>query len=803
MSGIVLTPRAARELERTRHATEIAKVQDAAQATADAWSKGPQLRQIVATTDLTGLAQQLIREPFTPGVPIAPVHPEKTEPRRWDYDPGYNIALAPRNWEPISFTTLRYLTEASDIASICVERNIDDFRELDFEIRPRVVKGMTRQDAKKRADQLKDTRSEIEGFWETPDQEHGWGSWVHMYLDELYKIDGACMYLRKTINGDKLHSVRITSGDTIAPIIDVHGYLPDPPEPAYRQVIRGLTWTMYARDLEKPAHEREFNFDRSILLYDPFWARVKGPYGHPPIETILLTVNRIINRQALDYKLFADGTIPHGFWKAPETYSATEISQLRDAWEKIQSNATARAQLQFMPGGTGTGYEAGFLEPKTEGEMMLAKIIYAAYKRSPLKDGILDHKGSGGFGAGQVAQEQGESANRALKTLAKHLLGQINRIIAEYWTPDLVMVLPAFADPAVDSLQKAQERGIYVTRGILSRDEIRDDMDRDPIATTNEPTNTVDTKDGAALIAPIMEGKVDPAAATAPPSVPPATGERQPGAPGATRARQGGGSPATPSAAPGENTDEQSAGVAKALGAKHVEYTGDLAKVVQRYLLRSYPAADVVWVLDPAITWEYETSVPLDDINYARRPGGRDEDKVASISDSVDAGASMDPVVLADFGEPKLRIADGFHRILGAEKAGEDAVPAFVGHDVPESYRTTVMGPMQADSSSVAKAELGRWQRKALNALRAGRRAAVKFDTTLPDETCAKVWVGLTGARTPEDVRRVFAKALPAGEPERPLPPSSRRPATASSASGGSGSVARVGSSSSRWETYP
>jgi hypothetical protein len=720
-----------------RRDAEIAK----AEAIAAGWQQGPQLRQITMTTDLSGLAAQLVREPFTPGVPTSPAHPEKTDPRRWDFDPGYNLATRPRNWEPIGFEQLRGLAEGSDIASVCIERNIDDFRELDWEIRPRVVKGMTRVQVKERAKRLEDMISEITGFWQTPDQEHSWGSWIHGYLYELYTTDSACLYLRKTASGDKLYGVEWVSGDTIAPIIDEHGRLPEPPKPAYRQVIRGITWTMYARDLALPAHQRQYNFDRSILRYEPFWARAKGPYGHPPIEGVLLTINRILNRQALDFRLFADGTIPHGFWKTPAEWSATDIGQLRDAWGKIQASAQARAQLQFMPGGPGTGYEAGFKDPTTEGEEFLLHVIYAMFKRSPMKDGFVKSGGGSiGGNAGKLAEQQGSAANVALRSLGRHVLGQINRINAEHWSPEIVMVLPAFDDPQGDALARAQERQVYVTTGILSRDEVRDEMDRDPIVgEIGAPTNTISTKDGALLIAPIMTGdEVVPTDAA----------------------------PATPSAAPGENSSRPAAGVAptvaKALGGKHLEYTGDLATVVHRYLLRSYPPKDVEWALDPAIGWEYDPGVPLGQINMARRPGGRNEAKVAEIASVVGDGASMDPIVLADFGEPQLRIADGFHRTLGVERASRDAVPAFIGRHVPEPYRETVMGPMQDDSASVAKADLVRWERKACNSLRRGRSAAVRFDSTLPDDLCAHVWTGLTSARTPAEVRTVFREAAPA-----------------------------------------
>ena len=138
-----------------------------------------------------------------------------------------------------------------------------------------------------------------------------------------------------------------------------------------------------------------------------------------------------------------------------------------------------------------------------------------------------------------------------------------------------------------------------------------------------------------------------------------------------------------------------------------VKYKGDLHDVVYQYLLRSYPGKDVEWVLDPDIEWEFDPHVPLSDINMARRPGGRDPKKVTDISDTLGKGASMDPIVLVDLNNPNgYVIGDGWHRTLGAEDAGWDDVPAFIGTHVPEQYGTLITGAMQNDSDS-KKAAIG------------------------------------------------------------------------------------------------
>ena len=129
-----------------------------------------------------------------------------------------------------------------------------------------------------------------------------------------------------------------------------------------------------------------------------------------------------------------------------------------------------------------------------------------------------------------------------------------------------------------------------------------------------------------------------------------------------------------------------------------------LPAIVLDYLRRSYSPGVLDWVKDA--DWEFEPHVKLSDINMARRPGGRDPKKVKDISRSLDVGASMDPVVLVerkDQSEYKYDVADGWHRLLGAEDAKWDDVPAFIGSGVKGSGLSAPWGDeMQDASDSVA-----------------------------------------------------------------------------------------------------
>ena len=108
------------------------------------------------------------------------------------------------------------------------------------------------------------------------------------------------------------------------------------------------------------------------------------------------------------------------------------------------------------------------------------------------------------------------------------------------------------------------------------------------------------------------------------------------------------------------------------------------SKWIKGYLSETYPKAVLDWV-DEAV-WHGPLDVNLDQVQMAKRPGGRDMDKVVGIARQVDSGDTedLDPVVLVmtpDFnnGEGKLKIADGYHRTLGYQHSNQDNIPAYVG----------------------------------------------------------------------------------------------------------------------------
>ncbi len=107
-----------------------------------------------------------------------------------------------------------------------------------------------------------------------------------MLVEDLLVIDAATIYPRYD-RGGKLYSLDVVDGATIKPLIGEDGRAPEPPDPAYQQILHGV-----------PAAD----FSADELLYLPRNVR--------PVEQIALTVNIALRREAATLDYYRAGSSP-------------------------------------------------------------------------------------------------------------------------------------------------------------------------------------------------------------------------------------------------------------------------------------------------------------------------------------------------------------------------------------------------------------------------------------------------------------------------------------------------------------
>jgi Phage portal protein len=285
---------------------------------------------------------------FSPSYPLVPVSPERT--RVWDFPVGYNYIYTPRSYEPVSFEELRALAQNHDITRLAIETRKDQIEKLDWSIKPRDEKN-PEPDADKRI-------ATVTKFWEHPDGDRPFASWLREVLEDLLVIDAPAFEVRRQRDG-QIIGLDPVAGDTIKLLIDITGRRPHPPAPAYEQIIHGRPWQLLTTE---------------EMIYWPRNPRPHKIYGYSPVEQILMTVNIGLRRQIMQLQHFTEGNVPPGVLGLPDL-NADQVNAIRQYWDSILAGNTAeRTKVQFVP--FAAKYES-FKEPpiKDEFDEWLARVV--------------------------------------------------------------------------------------------------------------------------------------------------------------------------------------------------------------------------------------------------------------------------------------------------------------------------------------------------------------------------------------------------------------------------------------------
>jgi hypothetical protein len=197
---------------------------------------------------------------FGPQQPLAPMAPPEVKGRQFDYPFGVNIDYTPRSNQSIGFAELRALADALPLLRTIIETRKDQIAAGAFSVR---MRDPTQKSAAAAA-----RIQTILAFLARPDRRRSFASWLRMLLEEMLVIDAATIYPRLNRAG-ALYSLDIIDGSTITPLVGEDGRAPEPPDPAYQQVLHGI-----------PAAD----FSADELLYLPRNLRAHRLYGMSPIE---------------------------------------------------------------------------------------------------------------------------------------------------------------------------------------------------------------------------------------------------------------------------------------------------------------------------------------------------------------------------------------------------------------------------------------------------------------------------------------------------------------------------------------
>lgn len=264
---------------------------------------------------------------FGPQKPLPEVVPanqrDQVVGRQFDFPVGFNTQTRPRTGEAITFEQMRALADNYDILRLVIETRKDQMEKMKWHIKPKDDK--TKPDA--RCD-------ELTAFFQKPDKEHNWTTWLRMLLEDMLVIDAATIYPRPTLGGD-LYALEPVDGATVKRVLDEFGRTPLPPEPAYQQILKGV-----------PA----INYTREELIYRPRNVRTNKVYGFSAVEQIIVTVNIALRRQVNQLSYYTEGNVPNLLFRVPKEWNPDQIKSFQTWWDTI-TQGQSKHYGRFIPEG--------------------------------------------------------------------------------------------------------------------------------------------------------------------------------------------------------------------------------------------------------------------------------------------------------------------------------------------------------------------------------------------------------------------------------------------------------------------
>jgi len=269
-------------------------------------------------------------QPLGPGTPIEPREPLGTEPRRWLYTPGINIAAAPRALPGLTtFQQLRNFAASYDVLRICIETRKQQLRGLKWDV-------VVREPSRTRGSDFSADIERALAFLSHPDGRMSFSAWINVALEDALVIDALTIYKRRDRSG-RLLALEVIDGSTIKPLIDEYGRPPAPPTPCYQQFAYGFPWC---------------DFTSAEILYRPYNPRSFVNYGFSPVEQLIVSVTIALARQITALNHYKEGNAPAGFGEVPKEWTTGMIREFEEIFNGLLAgDFAARSRIKMVPSG--------------------------------------------------------------------------------------------------------------------------------------------------------------------------------------------------------------------------------------------------------------------------------------------------------------------------------------------------------------------------------------------------------------------------------------------------------------------
>ena len=444
--------------------------------------------------------------PFSPILPTPVDQPpdgaERPEPRRYEFEPGWNLPSGQPGSEGLKlapFSTLRTIADIYSVARACIQLRKAEIRGLDWDIIPSHEAAKAYHGDRSAMKDFAERRAQLVKFFRHPDPDYfSFGTWLDAVLEEIFVYDALSILIRpkwgrgmgKGLLGSDLDSLQLLSGPTIRPLIDLHGSIPRPPAPAYQQFLFGVPRTdlmtmITRRDMDEGGLNdkalREFRGDQ--LLYLPMVPRRWTPYGFGPVERALIPIMSGLQKQAYQMAYYREGTVPEVYISPGDAnMTPNQLRELQDALNAFAGDPAWKHKIIVLPPGSKT-------EPMKTKEIadqfdeIVMTQVTMAFDINPMEIGLLPRVSTvaSPFAAREMAQasrtiHERTSTKPLLKFIADLFDNIMHRVVGQ---DDMKFTFEGLQEED-EANQATQMLAQQVQFGIRSVDEARDELELEP-----------------------------------------------------------------------------------------------------------------------------------------------------------------------------------------------------------------------------------------------------------------------------------------------------------------------------------
>lgn len=384
---------------------------------------------------------------------------KKEQTYQYNLSPFYSMAVnaqqKPKPEGRVSYHMLRNFSIHYPIARACIDYLKTKILKLDYQI--------VSKDPSIKINQDDPRVSVVKGFFESPlGPRSGYRQLIESIIEDYLVIGAFALERIKTRGGQFNNELKVVDSATIQILVDEHGRLPLPPNPAYRQVING---------------EAKVELTQDDILYVTRGYRSNSPYGVSPIESIIVQSESALQGAMYSLRYFTDGNVPEGFGEMPEGWTTQQIREFQDYFDMlISGNSTVQRKIKMVPKGF------NYQPVKKPDALGFDRFEGWLLQQTCSVFGVPPH--DIGFNAnvykqdGQAQQELGEE--RGMRPLAQLLEQVFSTIISDDMRIPGLIFRYNDLDP-VDAKEEAEVMEIKIRSGVMSVDEARQEEGLDPI----------------------------------------------------------------------------------------------------------------------------------------------------------------------------------------------------------------------------------------------------------------------------------------------------------------------------------